>query len=83
VNAAPAMAFGALTPLGFFAVSQPAWILAYGLIAGLIRVLGYASDHPCGDPVLTFVDDVIWDSTGGIRSRIRGLVVRLRAFWNG
>jgi hypothetical protein len=83
VNAAPAMAFGALTPLGFFAVSQPAWILAYGLIAGLIRVLGYASDHPCGDPVLTFVDDVIWDSTGGIRSSIRGLVVRLRAFWNG
>lgn len=83
VNAAPAMAFGALTPLGFFAVSQPAWVLAYGLVASLIRVLGYASDHPCGDPILTFVDDVIWDSTRGIRSRIVELWLRLRAFWRG
>jgi len=83
VSAAPAMAFGALTPLGFFAVSAPAWIVAYGVLSGLIRVLGYASDHPWGDPVLTFADDVIWDVMRGAGSRVRGVVARVRGFWTG
>ena len=82
VNAAPAMAFGALTPLGFFAVSAPAWVLAYFVLSGLIRVLGYASDHPCGDPILTVVDDVLWDLGRGVRSRVVRLVARLQALWN-
>jgi len=82
VSAAPAMAFGALTPLGFFAVSAPAWVVAYGLLSGLIRTLGYAADHPCGDPILTFVDDVVWDVARGIKSRVLGAVARVRAFWN-
>jgi hypothetical protein len=76
------MAFGALTPFGFFAVSAPAWVLAYVLLSGLVRVLGYASDHPCGDPILTFVDDVLWDGGRGIRSRVLGLAAWTRAFWN-
>ncbi len=82
VSAAPAMAFGALTPLGFFAVSAPAWVLAYVLLSGLVRVLGYASDHPCGDPILTFVDDVLWDVGRGIGSGVLGLVAWARALWN-
>ncbi len=82
VNAAPAMAFGALTPFGFFAVSAPAWVLAYVFLSGLVRVLGYASDHPCGDPILTFVDDVLWDAGRGVRSRALGLVAWIQAFWN-
>jgi hypothetical protein len=82
VSAAPAMAFGALTPFGFFAVSAPAWVLAYGLLSGLIRALGYAADHPCGDPILTFLDDVLWDVARGIRSRALGVFARARAFWN-
>ena len=82
VNAAPAMAFGSLTPFGFFAVSAPAWVLAYVLLSGLVRVLGYASDHPCGDPILTFLDDVLWDAGRGIKSRVLGLVAWIRALWN-
>jgi len=82
VSAAPAMAFGALTPLGFFFVSAPAWVVAYCLLSGLIRTLGYAADHPCGDPILTFVDDVIWDAGRGLKSRVRGIVARVRAFRN-
>lgn len=81
VNAAPAMAFGALTPLGFFAVSAPAWVVAYCLLSGLVRTLGYAADHPCGDPVLTFVDDVLWDVGRGIGSRARRAVSRLWSLW--
>lgn len=82
VSAAPAMAFGALTPFGFFAVSVPAWVLAYCLLSGLIRLLGYASDHPCGDPILTFIDEVIWDVVRGIRPRFMRAVAGVRAFWN-
>ncbi len=82
LSAEPAMAFGALTPLGFFAVSAPAWVVAYCLLSGLIRTLGYAADHPCGDPILTFVDDVIWDVARGIRSKVMGIMARVRAFWN-
>ena len=81
VNAAPAMAFGALTPLGFFAVSAPAWVMAYCLLSGLVRTLGYAADHPCGDPVLTFVDDVLWDVGRSIGSRARRAVTRLWSLW--
>ncbi len=83
VSAAPAMAFGALTPLGFLAVSVPGWVLAYGLVSGLIRAVSYAADHPCGDPILTFVDDVIWDVARGIRSRFLGVLARVRSLWNG
>ena len=82
VNAAPAMAFGALTPFGFFAVSAPAWVLAYVLLSGLVRVLGYASDHPCGDPILTFVDDLLWDGGRAVGSRVLGLAAWIRALWN-
>ena len=82
VNAAPAMAFGALTPLSFFAVSTSGRVLAYLLLSGVIRVLGYASDHPCGDPVLTFVDDVLWDVGRGARSTLLELVSRARDLWN-
>ena len=82
VSAAPAMAFGALTPLGFFAVSTPAWVVAYVLLSGLIRSLSYAADHPCGDPILTFVDDVIWDVARGIKSRVLSAVGRVRSFLN-
>jgi len=78
MSAAPAMAFGALTPLGFFAVSAPAWVVAYLALSGIIRVLGYASDHPCGDPILTFVDDVLWDIGRSAGSTIRGVWSRLR-----
>ena len=82
VSAAPAMAFGALTPVGFLAVSVPGWVLAYGLVSGLIRALGYAADHPCGDPILTFVDDVIWDGARGIKSKVLWAVAGVRAFWS-
>jgi hypothetical protein len=82
VSAAPAMAFGALTPFGFFASSLPAWFFAYGLLSGVIRVLGYASEHPCGDPLLTFVDELVWDSGRGILAAVRGVRVRLSSFWN-
>lgn len=82
VNAAPAMAFGALTPFGFFAVSAPAWVLAYVLLSGLVRVLGYASDHPCGDPILTFVDDLLWDAGRAVGSKVLGLVAWIQALWN-
>ena len=82
VSAAPAMAFGALTPLAFFAVSAPAWLLAYSLLSGLIRVLGYAADHPCGDPILTFVDDLIWDTGRAVGSTVRNWWARARAALN-
>ncbi len=82
LSAAPAMAFGALTPLGFFAVSAPAWVFAYSLFSGLIRALGYATDHPCGDPILTFADDLVWDAGRGVRSKIRQAISALRSFWN-
>jgi hypothetical protein len=78
VSAAPAMAFGALTPLAFFAVSAPAWVVAYVALSGLIRVLGYAADHPCGDPLLTVVDDTLWGIGRGVAAMIRGVWTRLR-----
>jgi len=81
VSAAPAMAFGALTPLAFFAVSAPAWVVAYVALSGLIRVLGYASDHPCGDPVLTLVDETLWDIGRGVGSTFRGLWVRVHSLF--
>jgi len=83
VEAAPAMAFGALTPLGFFAVSAPAWVLAYGVLSGLFRLVGYASDHPCGDPVLTLVDETLWDVGRGVASRVRRITGALRSWWRG
>ena len=81
VNAAPAMAFGALTPLGFFAVSTPAWVLAYGALSGLFRLVGYASDHPCGDPILTFVDATLWDVGRGITSRVLRIARSMWSWW--
>lgn len=66
-HAAPAMAFGALTPLAFFAVSASGRLFAYGVFSGLVRVIGYAADHPGGDPVLTLVDDFAWDAARGLR----------------
>jgi len=83
MTAAPAMAFGALTPFGFFAVSTPAWVLAYGALSGLIRLVGYAADHPCGDPILTLVDETLRDVGGGIASRIRRMAGSLWAWWRG
>lgn len=83
VDAAPAMAFGALTPLGFFAVSAPAWVLAYGVLSGLIRLVGYASDHPCGDPVLTLADEILWDAARGTLFRARRLTGSLASWWRG
>ncbi len=83
LNAAPAMAFGALTPFGFFAVSTPAWVLAYGALSGLIRLVGYAADHPCGDPILTFVDETLWDVGRGITSRVRRITGALWSWWRG
>jgi hypothetical protein len=83
MDAAPAMAFGALTPLGFFAVSTPAWVLAYGAVSGLIRLVGYASDHPCGDPILSFVDETLWDVGRGVTSRIRRITRSLWSWWRG
>ena len=82
-SAAPAMAFGALTPLGFFAVSTRAWIFAYGALSGLIRLVGYASDHPCGDPILTFADDMLWDAGRGASSSIKRTAVSVRSWWTG
>lgn len=81
VAAAPAMAFGALTPLGFFAVSAPAWVLAYGVLSGLIRLVGYAADHPCGDPVLTLADEILWDAARGTLSRVGRLARSLASWW--
>ncbi len=81
VSAAPAMAFGALTPFGFLAVSVPAWIFAYGAISGLVRVFGYAADHPCGDPILTFIDDLVWDGMRSLWSVVRQASHRIRSFW--
>ena len=81
LDAAPAMAFGALTPLGFFAVSAPAWVLAYGALSGLFRLVGYASDHPCGDPLLSFIDETLWDTGRGIASRMRKLMGTLGSWW--
>jgi hypothetical protein len=83
MTAAPAMAFGALTPFGFFAVSTPAWVLAYGALSGLIRIVGYAADHPCGDPILTFVDETLRDVGRGIKSRVRRITGALRSWWRG
>lgn len=83
VHAAPAMAFGALTPLGFFAVSTSAWILAYGALSGLIRLVGYASDHPCGDPILSFVDEILWDVGRGIASRVQRFTGLFWSWWRG
>lgn len=81
VDAAPAMALGALTPLGFFAVSMPAWVLAYGALSGLFRLVGYASDHPCGDPILTFVDATLWDVGRGITSRVLRIARSMWSWW--
>jgi len=78
VSATPAMAFGALTPLAFFAVSVPGRLFAYGVLSGLIRVIGYAADHPGGDPLLTFVDDLAWDAARGLKSAFHRTVARLR-----
>lgn len=83
IAAAPAMAFGALTPLGFFAVSTPAWFLAYGAVSALIRLVGYASDHPCGDPILTLVDETLWDVGRGVVSRVRRIAGSLWSWWTG
>ena len=81
VRAAPAMALGALTPLGFFAVSHTAWILAYAVFSGVVRLIGYASDHPCGDPVLTFIDNVVWDTGRSVTSSTVGLFRSLTSWW--
>jgi len=83
VSAAPAMAFGALTPLAFFGVSGLAWVLAYSVFSGLVRVLGYATDHPCGDPLLTFIDDVAWGMARGVGSSAQQVSAYVRGRWNG
>lgn len=82
ISAAPAMAFGALTPMGFFASSLPAWFFAYGVLSGLVRVFGYASDHPCGDPLLTLIDEFIWDSGRGVVGALQRVRARVLSFWN-
>lgn len=79
VEALPAMVFGAFTPLAFLSVSTSGRFLAYGVVSGVIRVLGYASDHPCGDPVLTLVDGLIWDTGGTVKSVVGGATARIRS----
>lgn len=79
VRALPAMAYGALTPFGFLAVSSSGRLFAYGVISGLIRALASATGHPCGDPVLTLVDSFIWDMARAARSMVVRGVVRIRS----
>lgn len=79
VSATPAMAFGALTPLAFFAVSISGRFFAYGVFSGFVRVVSYAADHPCGDPLLTFVDEFVWDGIYGVRSALRRAALRMRS----
>lgn len=81
VEAGKAMALGALTPIGFLAVSATGWLFAYVSLSGLVRVLGAASGHPCGDPVLTFLDDLLWESGRSLLSTARDLVERARSAW--
>lgn len=78
VSATPAMAFGALTPLAFFAVSGAGRLFAYGVFSGLVRVVGYAADHPGGDPVLTLVDDLAWGAARRLKAAGRRAASRLR-----
>ena len=78
VEAAPAMAFGAITPFAFFAVSVSGRFVAYGVVSGVIRVLGQASGHPCGDPILTFADEIVWDTGRSLGSTVRRVVSRDR-----
>ena len=65
IQAGHAMALGALTPIGFVMTSKSGRLLLYLVISALVRLLGYATDHPWGDPLLTFVDDIFHD---GLRS---------------
>ena len=82
VEALPAMAVGAFTPLAFLAASSSARWLAYGLLSGIVRLLGYASDHPCGHPVLTLADSFVWETLGALKSTALHFASRMSAFWN-
>ena len=82
VEAAPAMAFGALTPFAYLTVSATGRWLTYGLLSGLLRAVAYATGNPCGDPVLTFVDDVAWDLGRWGAKTVRRIVFSFTSFWN-
>jgi hypothetical protein len=82
VEAMPAMVFGAFTPLAFLSVSSTGRWLAYGVVSGVIRVVGYASDHPCGDPVLTLVDGFVWAIGSSFKATAVHVVSRASSFWN-
>ena len=83
VEAEPAMALGAFTPLAFLAESTTGRLFAYGLLSGMFRVVGYAGDHACGDPVLTFLDDLVWGIGGSIKATLLGVASRLRSLLGG
>jgi hypothetical protein len=82
VEAMPAMVFGAFTPLAFLSVSSTGRWLAYGVVSGVIRVVGYASDHPCGDPILTLVDSFIYELGSSVKATALHVVGRASSFWN-
>jgi hypothetical protein len=71
VHAGFAMAFGALTPFGFLAVSSTGRVLLYFVLSSVVRLVAYACDHPCGDPALTFVDEILHDVKDGLMKRVR------------
>jgi hypothetical protein len=81
-DALPAMVFGAFTPLAYLSVSSTGRWLAYGVISGVIRVVGYASDHPCGDPVLTLVDSFIYEMGSSFKATAVHVAGRVSSFWN-
>jgi hypothetical protein len=81
LEAGGAMAMNALTPLGFLAVSRTGAVLAYLVFSSLVRLLGFATDHPCGDPLLTVVDSFTWDFIHGARRRTGHVTHAARSLW--
>jgi len=48
-----------LAPFEFFLFTPLGWISVYLFVTGTLRGVAYATDHPRGDPILTFIDHAI------------------------
>ncbi len=81
IQAGHAMALGALTPIGFVMTSKSGRLLLYLVISAIVRLFGYATDHPWGDPLLTFVDDILHDGLNSIGRRGRSGLRAVQSWW--
>lgn len=83
MHAGGAMAVNALTPIGFIVLSHTGQALVYLAFSGMVRMLGFATDHPCGDPVLTVIDEFAWDLFYSLKRRAVSAGRMALTWWRG